>query len=338
MDKGTFQTANNVDTLLPMKRYASIFLKIAVSVIGLVLVLSKIALGDIWLAMQSAQPFWIVVALLLIISSLFLRALRWQVLLQGLGANVNYWRLVELYFIGNFFNAFLLSGMGGDVVRAFEATKDISAENAAGTVIIDRLTGLLTTFALALLALPFRPASFPQTWFWLLLTVAGGGLAGGYLLLSGRLYDVVVWVLGGHSAEKSTRLTRIVDKYLLPILKTARSCGWPAIRRAFAVSFLFVLLLNGWWFAVARAYGLAEVTYFYLFLVTPIMSLALLVPSFSGLGVRELLLPTLLIGAGVSAEIAVVYSLTIFILQRITSLLGLPVYLRSLWTQRPASF
>lgn len=312
-----------------MKRYATTFLKIAVSVIGLILVLSKIALADIWQAMQVANPLWIMTALLMIILSLFLRASRWQVLLTGLGAIISYWRLVELYFIGNFFNAFLLSGMGGDVVRAFEATKDVSAENAAGTVIIDRLTGLLTTFALALLALPFRPASFPDRWFWLLLLVASGGLLGGYLLLSGRLYDLAVLILRLDSAEKSNWLTRIIDKHLLPILKTARSCGWGAIGQAFAISLLFVLLLNGWWFAVAKAYGLADVTYFYLFLVTPIMSLALLVPSFSGLGVRELLLPPLLIGAGVSAEIAVVYSLTIFILQRITSLLGLPVYLRS---------
>ena len=96
------------------------------------------------------------------ILSLVLRALRWRVLLIGAGATVNFGRLTQLYFIGNFFNAFLLSGMGGDVVRAVEASEDVSTDVAAGTVIVDRLTGLLTLFAIALLALPFRPADFPN--------------------------------------------------------------------------------------------------------------------------------------------------------------------------------
>ncbi len=304
-------------------------LKIAVSLLGLWIVLSNITAGDMLASMRSANLAWLAFALFLIVISLFLRAYRWQVLLEGLGAKVRYWRLVELYFVGNFFNAFLLSGVGGDVVRAFEAAKDVSAENAAGTVIVDRLTGLLITFVFALIALPFNPQILPPFWFWLLLTISVSGLVGAYLLLSGILYtlfEVIVTRLPGRFGRL---LGQLSTKHLLPILNTTRSCGWPAIARAFAVSFLFGLLLNGWWYATSRAYGLSGVTYFYMFLVTPIMSLALLVPSFSGLGVRELLLPPLMVGAGVSAESAVLFSLTIFVLLRISSLMGLPVYLRT---------
>lgn len=312
-----------------MKRYASTGLKIAVSLIGLWIVLSNITAEDMLSSMRSADPMWLAFALFLIVASLFLRAYRWQVLLEGLGAKVRYWRLVELYFVGNFFNAFLLSGVGGDVVRAFEAAKDVSAEDAAGTVIVDRLTGLLITFVFALIALPFNPSALPRLWFWLLLVICVSGLVGAYLLLSGVLYALVDAIVQRLPGGSNSLLSRLSTKHLLPILNTTRSCGWPAIARAFGVSFVFGLLLNGWWYATAQAYGLSGVTYFYMFLVTPIMSLALLVPSFSGLGVRELLLPPLMVGAGVSAEAAVLFSLTIFVLLRISSLLGLPVYLRS---------
>ena len=308
-----------------MNRHIKTGLKVAVSAIGLAWVVSNISLGNVWDAMRSAEPVWLLAAFLLMTASLFLRAQRWRALLTGLGVNVPFMRLVQLYFIGNFFNAFLPGGLGGDVVRAVAATRDVSAETSAGTVIVDRLTGLLMLFAMALIALPFRPPTFPAEWFWALLLVSVVGLVGGYLLLSGLLFKLIAWLVG--SAENI--ITRLTNKHLLPILNTTRSCGTPALMRALAISLLFNLMLIAWWYCVARALQLDGVTIPYLFLVAPVMSLALLVPSLSGLGVREVLAPTLLAGAGVSAEMAVVLTLTIFVLLRITSLLGLPVYLLS---------
>ncbi len=307
------------------RRTLSLLLKISISLIGLIYVIGQISLETTWQAMQSAEIGWLLFAFFLMLLSLFLRAFRWQVLLLGLAEKVSYWRLAELYFVGNFFNAFLPSGVGGDVVRAVEATKDVSADDAAGTVIIDRLTGLLITFVFAFFALPFRPNSFPENWFWILCFTSIAGLIGGYLLLSGRLYQL------GKSLFRNNQLRfgRMIDKHLLPILNTAKACGNRALLQAFAISFLFGLLLNGWWFAVAKAYGFEQVTYGYLFLVTPIMSLALLVPSIGGLGVREALLPMLMVGAGVDTGEAIIYSFTVFILLRLTSLIGLPIYLRS---------
>ena len=62
-------------------------------------------------------------------------------------------------------------------------------------------------------------------------------------------------------------------------------------------------------------------------LVVPLLSLALLAPSISGLGVRESLAPLLFMGAGISAENAIALSLLEFVLLRVVSLFGAPVYL-----------
>lgn len=67
----------------------------------------------------------------------------------------------------------------------------------------------------------------------------------------------------------------------------------------------------------------------------PLLSLALIVPSIGGLGVREGLAPLLFSSAGVPAAEAVALSLVIFALNRGTGLVGGLVYLagnlRKLW-------
>jgi hypothetical protein len=54
-----------------------------------------------------------------------------------------------------------------------------------------------------------------------------------------------------------------------------------------------------------------------------------LVPSVSGLGVREYLAPLLFAGAGVEAGQAVALSLLVFAVMRVGSLLGAPIYILS---------
>jgi hypothetical protein len=66
----------------------------------------------------------------------------------------------------------------------------------------------------------------------------------------------------------------------------------------------------------------------------PVLSLALLVPSIGGLGVRETLAPALFAGANLSADEAVALSLLVFALLRLTSLLGAPLYLAAQWRAR----
>ncbi|HQF72029.1 MAG TPA: UPF0104 family protein, partial [Promineifilum sp.] len=69
-------------------------------------------------------------------------------------------------------------------------------------------------------------------------------------------------------------------------------------------------------------------------LVVPVMSLAVLVPSIGGLGVRETVAPALFAGAGLAPEQAVALTLLVFALERVASLLGAPVYL---WTTARAA-
>jgi uncharacterized membrane protein YbhN (UPF0104 family) len=303
-----------------LRHHLSSLLKIGVTVIGLALVLSSIPLDQIRDELVIVSWFWLFVALVMITFSLVLRAFRWGLLLRGLKASVRFGRLVELYFVGNFYNAFLPSGFGGDAVRIMEVARDVPPNVAAGTVLVDRFTGLLALFLMALLAMPFRPETFPNDLALLIAIICALGLIGGFVLFEGSLVRRLGgWLPGPLSPSGTGPIAKL--------LQAISGCGWPAILSAFGVSILFNLLLVAWWAAAGRALGYDNIPYTYYLLVVPIMSVALLVPSIGGLGVRELLAEPLFAPAGLVGAQAVALSLLVWLLMRVVSLMGAPVYI-----------
>ena len=214
------------------------WLKIGITVIGLWVVLTKFDLNLMRQTLTQARLGWVLVAFLLVIGSLVVRAYRWWLLLQGLGATIKLKRLVALYFVGNFYNAFLPSGFGGDVVRVVEVAQEVDAGVAAGTVLVDRLTGLLVLFALALLSLPFRPTDFPPTLLWPIVGLCVVGLAAGVVILQGDLALTIVGWLPGWLEGR-------VMGFVRPMLTAVRQCGHQAVGRALAVSAFFTLFMIG---------------------------------------------------------------------------------------------
>jgi uncharacterized membrane protein YbhN (UPF0104 family) len=268
-----------------------------------------------WGLFQHLRLPWLLASLSLLISTFLVRAYRWRLLLRGLKVYIGYARLAELYFVGNFFNTFLPSGFGGDVVRVIEVAKEVSPSLATGTVLLDRLTGLVMLFVLALLSAPFRPDGFPSNLLWLVGAGAGLVLLVCAILLEGSLLRRLIKPLPVTLAQPASRL-----------IDAVQGCGWRAVSGAFAVSLLFNLLLSAWWFSSGRALGV-DVPFSYYLLVMPLLSIPLLVPSVAGLGPRELLAPVLFDAAGMGVDTAVSLSLLIFALNRFAGLLGAPVYL-----------
>ncbi len=308
-----------------MSKRLSTLLKVGITVVGLAIVLWRVPLDQILEVLKEASWNWIIVAFLLVVASLFLRAFRWQILLRGLNASVAYRRLAELYFAGNFFNAFLPSGFGGDAVRIIEVARDVPGNIAAGTVIVDRLTGLMMLFAMALLTLPFRPEGFSSQLSWLILISCVAGLLASLILLQGSLIRRFgAWLPG--------KLSPAGDGPVAKTLQAVEGCGWRAIAGALGISTVFNLMLVGWWYAAGRALDY-EIPYTHYLLVVPILSMSLLVPSIGGLGVRELFAPFLFnsaaLGSGEAAAQAIALSLLVFFILRVASLLGAPVYIFS---------
>ena len=88
-----------------------------------------------------------------------------------------------------------------------------------------------------------------------------------------------------------------------------------------AISIIFNLMQIGWFAAAGHALGY-DVPFSYYILVIPFLSLAILLPSIGGLGIREGLAPLLFASAGLSSEQAVALTLLVFAIERLSGFLG----------------
>jgi uncharacterized membrane protein YbhN (UPF0104 family) len=290
-------------------------LRVLISVGALGFLLWQIGLGETMAVLRSADLRLLVAAFVLFLISLVIRAGRWAVLLWALKLRVSFRRLVYLYFVGTFFNSFLPSGFGGDVARAVELTQDTPPPAAVGTVLVDRMTGLLVLLMLGLMALPFSIAHLPLWLVWLLVVVAGGGLVGGALILEGRwLRRATTWLPDRLSLAGSGTLGRIYA--------AVSGCGWRAIGQALAISLIFNLiniLIN---FLCGRAVGI-DLGLGYFFVTAPLISISLMIPvSIGGIGVRDWVVVALFDPVGVSSNTAASMSLSLYAVSAAAGLVG----------------
>jgi hypothetical protein len=253
---------------------------------------------------------------------ILIRAYRWKVLLDAVGARVSFARTGYLYFVGAFFNTFLPTGFGGDVVRALEAGPGTQSSQATGTIVVDRLTGFIMLFVLALIALPLAGSTVPVTLLVPIGLLAVGVLAGSALLFEGR---ILRWITG--------RLPRAIslagEGWLARTYSIITACGRATLLRALAVSLIFNLTqtLAAW--LIAQALGL-DVSFWTLLVFVPISTVALLVPvTIGGLGVRESIYLVLFAQIGIGGPAATAFSLAVYSVDVATGLMGGVIYLLS---------
>lgn len=293
--------------------------RIALSATLLIWVLATAGLDQLAAAARGADLRPYALALALAFAGILVRAARWLALLRAVGARVPYGRAVYLYFVGAFFNAFLPTGFGGDVVRVLEIGPGATSQQAAGTALVDRLTGFIMLFVLALAALPFAYRLLPANLALLIAGLAAAVLAGSALLFEGRLLRRLTnWL--------PRALSLAGDAWIGRTYAVITAIGWRGLLAALFWSLLFNLLLIAENVLVARALGLgAPAGVFFLFV--PVTTATLLVPiSISGLGVREGLNVTLFGQVGVGAASAVALSLGFYSLDMAMGLVGGAVY------------
>lgn len=80
--------------------------------------------------------------------------LKWQQLLTVRGIRVSFGHLFSLYVQGQFYNSFLPSSVGGDVVRALRLTQEVGSPKVVlGSVVVERFTGLTVLVGMTVVAL-----------------------------------------------------------------------------------------------------------------------------------------------------------------------------------------
>jgi uncharacterized membrane protein YbhN (UPF0104 family) len=216
------------------------------------------------------------------------RGLRWQALARGLGHEVSVVRTTELFLVGTFFNQFLPTGMGGDLLRALALARDgMGKARAASTVLIDRALGLLPLLALGLAALPaVRDHTSPAV-TWTLLVLGLAGTLG--LLLLFRVNRWLPW------AERLPLLGRLLENGgLRRFLGSFAEYDARSLARSTAWGFAFAILLIGANASLGQAIGIRQMSLYDWAIFVPLVAMSALLPSIGGWGVREVLYAGLL--------------------------------------------
>ncbi len=135
-----------------VKRFLSVTIKLAVSVGLLSYVLRQADLPELVGHIRSLDVRWFVPITAAWLVVQVVGGWRWQVLLRAQHVDARSWPLYESLLVAQFFNNFLPSNIGGDVLRVADTARLAGSKTLATTVIlVDRALGLLALFVVAAL-------------------------------------------------------------------------------------------------------------------------------------------------------------------------------------------
>jgi len=283
--------------------------------------LSRISVTEAASLLGAASWPYLFAALLVFTLSMMAGAWQWGRFLAALGIDLSPPKLLELYWVGLFFNNFMPGNVGGDVVKVLDLRRGQRDPVASATATLaDRLTGLSALAMLAFLAgwrlsgdAGLRPLARPVLW----------GSAIFLLLGIFFLLDPV-----------ARTLRRLASRFkLLPeegfrarVLEQLRQLRRHRVLllRLFVFSLLVQSLRVAVHFLVGRALlGEACPLLFDFFLVIPPLAFALTLPiTIGGLGLREGLALPLFAPTGVSGEATVAIELLAYLCMLLVSLQG----------------
>jgi hypothetical protein len=293
-------------------------LRVLISLIVLTIVIASVGTDNLVDALRRIDLAWFIIALLIHLLGIVIRTWRWSMLIKSFGAPVSFGRLFYLYMAGTFFNTFLPTGIGGDVVKIIELAPERGGAQSFSTVLADRLTGILGSSLIALIVALLDPADVPQPVVIAVIVTSGSVLIASLLLTQKRLFDKIL----AHMPLWPKLPAKIHQLYEA---LTSYSIG--AIARSTLISLPFTITLIATQYALAIGLGVdAPVRYFALFI--PMVALIQLLPiSFSGLGVREGAFQILFGMVGVDNAQAVAMSLMYYIVRVTAGLIGGGMYL-----------
>jgi len=256
--------------------------------------------------------------------SYLLSTIRWGGLLAAEGIHLPLWRLTLVYFEGAFFNLFLPTLIGGDVVRGFTIYR-ITGGHAASiaSILMDRLTGFAALMVIALASLGFALSRLPSLQIPLL--ILGVAVLFGLVLLllssdrAARWAGGIFRVLGlPHFQGKFLGMMEAIGRY-----RDHRA----ALLQAFLLSALLQALIIVTYYLVGAALRIGVPLSYYFVFVPLITVVAMLPVSVAGLGVREGGVIYFFSLVGVEPATSLSMSLIWFAITVVVSSLGGPAFL-----------
>lgn len=261
------------------------FLRIAISVtlLGLLFWFMRSDIMDIWVTITSCNFTFILIGLALLLVNVFILAFRLKIIFKGENMNLGMSKALQFTYIGYFFNNFMPTAVGGDIVKAHYAGKDSGKKlQSYASVLMDRFIGLYSFLIVAAIALAVDKGRFQIAAIRpIVLGLLAAGVAG---------FVVVTNTVVAKEIEKflkKLKMMRLGERIhsLYSIVHDYRNRGG-LVTKAFIVSIAAqsVNFIVVWLFflSLGKTVSLGNI-----FLVMPVVTFISMLPSLGGLGVRE---------------------------------------------------
>lgn len=261
-----------------MRRALSLLIKVTVSGLLLYLALNWVNIETVANRLSQLDPRWIALGLLVPLSQTFLLSLRWKTIISQCGADLPFGQSFRICMIALFFNQTLPSSVGGDAMRIWLIAKQSNWRTATYSVLIDRVVGVTALAMVVTVCLPWSlelvrsPVGRSA-----LLLIGLGCIGAGIVFVSlawERLHFLQRWAPTRHLTATAT--------VTLGILRSPRALAW-----IFGLSFLIHGLTAVIAWCAARSVGADLPLLYALFLVLPVILIAIVPISVAGWGVRE---------------------------------------------------
>ncbi len=315
-----------------MRRYLTTVLKLAVGLGLIAFALSRVPRGELVDELTHANPWLVVLAMLVFWLAMVVNAAKWQVLLRARMIVVPFGAILNYTFVGFFFNNFLPASIGGDFMRGYGLARytDRNAD-AAASVVLDRLIGLSAYMSVAavaaLLTVYVTGYSELRVLAWAAVTALGIVAIVAGILLSRRLRHGVDRLLAPTFLRPLAHIWSALSQAF-----EAYRFAYGALALAFGVGLLGILCTSLVNFILSEALG-GGITLLQAFLFTPLIALVLIIPiSIGGLGLNQVAYPYFYGLVGVPTAHAIGLSLLIQFVQIVCSLPGGVLWLR--WRRR----
>ncbi len=306
-----------------MKKIIRSFVFRAIVSLGLIIILLYIMrekYGQIIAALQSARVGLVAMGFLMFILAISLASVRLKLIIDAQkSAGVTFLEALSLTFIGYFFNNFLPTAIGGDVVKAYYLSKKTRDKAGSYTsVFVDRAIGLFTMIFMAFIALLFVDSRIIDRKVKIIIYAVTAISVVAILFLMNKAFakkfSFLLFFLRPIE-HKMKNIYNAINRYRHHPELILQSFGISVVSQLFFFASIGVL---------AMSIG-SRIPALDILLKMPIVSLMSLLPSVNGLGVREGS-TVLLFGPLIGKENAFAISILWLVMLFVISIAGGAVY------------
>ena len=311
--------------MVKYKKSLILFIRIVIGAGLLIFLFWKTDIEKLTSVVKQASPFYLILSGILFLVAVIVISFRWKILLDAHSINIPFRLTISYYLVGFFFNNFLPTGVGLDIVRAVYASNNYGKKaECFASVISERLIGF---FALLLIGVVFLPMFVSKSHFLLLVFL-------------GIIFLIVLFVLGIILFTKKRMLRKFSFLLRFKIFIKLRE----SLKRLYEalyyykgkksvvlytllLSFLFQILLITMAFCIGQAFSI-KIPYHYFLSFIPAINIASMVPiTINGIGIREGLYVYLFKFAGIDSSRSLLLSISYLVITMAVSLIGAVIFI-----------